>query len=58
METAVAQLAPLLAGLGVVSLLMVRYGVDYGLLELRRPERTCPSCGRRIEDRVCGRCAA
>jgi hypothetical protein len=57
METALGQLAPMFIGLGVVGTLMVHLSTHYGRLESRRAERRCPACGRRIEGRVCRRCA-
>jgi hypothetical protein len=56
MNTAIAQLAPMFAGLGIVSVLMIRFSMEYGFLESRRTERNCPSCGRRIEGHVCRHC--
>jgi hypothetical protein len=57
MGTAIAHFAPLFAGLGVMGTLMVHFGARHGLLEWRRTGRPCPSCGRRIERRVCRTCA-
>ena len=34
--------------------LMLRAGLAKSALELKRRERTCPSCGRHIEGRTCG----
>ena len=39
-----------------VGYLMTYLGLGKGVLELRRRERICPSCGRRIEARVCRVC--
>jgi hypothetical protein len=39
-----------------VGYLMVVAGMHKSLLEWRRPERTCPSCGRAISERVCAYC--
>jgi len=36
--------------------LMVVAGLHKSLLEWRRSTRTCPSCGRAIQERVCGFC--
>jgi hypothetical protein len=40
-----------------VGWLMAFAGLQKSALELRRRRRTCPSCGRRIETRVCSTCA-
>jgi exosome complex RNA-binding protein Csl4 len=45
-----------MATLGV-GWLMTYAGLGKSALELRRRNRTCPSCGRRIETRVCSTCA-
>jgi len=49
-----------LATLAVVTLgigwLMMAAGLQKSALELRRRKRVCPSCGRRIEARVCSTC--
>jgi hypothetical protein len=37
--------------------LMALAGVQKNALEWRRKKRSCPSCGRRIEARVCARCS-
>ena len=37
--------------------LMAQAGLQKGALESRRQRRNCPSCGRRIETRVCASCA-
>ena len=39
-----------------VGFLMIYAGIGKSLLEWRQPRRQCPSCGRRIEHRVCGTC--
>ena len=53
--------------LGIAILMVVTCGVGYlmtiaGLgknaLELKRRQRTCPSCGRRIQARVCHTCTS
>jgi hypothetical protein len=41
------------AGAGVW---MAIAGVHKNVLEWRRQRRTCPSCGRHIDGRVCARC--
>jgi hypothetical protein len=48
-----AVLAILTTGIGY---LMVVAGLHKSLLEWRRPSRMCPSCGRAIQERVCGFC--
>jgi hypothetical protein len=35
---------------------MALAGVQKNALEWRRRRRTCPSCGRAIEGRVCAKC--
>lgn len=40
-----------------VGWLMAAAGLQKSALELRRRKRTCPSCGRRIDARVCSSCA-
>jgi recombinational DNA repair protein RecR len=40
-----------------VGYLMVVAGLHKSMLEWRRATRSCPSCGRVIEQRVCMRCA-
>jgi hypothetical protein len=39
-----------------VGWLMAVAGLQKSALELRRRRRTCPSCGRQIESRVCSSC--
>jgi hypothetical protein len=39
-----------------VGWLMTAAGLQKSALELRRPRRTCPSCGRRIDSDVCSSC--
>ena len=58
MNEVTPQLAALLAATTGVGYLMMLAGVHKNLLEWRRPRRRCPSCGRRIEHRVCDTCAA
>lgn len=42
---------------GGIGYLMTAAGLGKGALELRRRTRTCPSCGRHIEARVCSACS-
>jgi recombinational DNA repair protein RecR len=53
-------LDPHLATLAIVTLvagwLMMVSGLQKSALEWRRRRRTCPSCGRIIEERVCSVC--
>jgi recombinational DNA repair protein RecR len=49
-----ATLAVLTLGIGWV---MAAAGLQKNALELRRRRRTCPSCGRHIETRVCSTCS-
>ena len=52
-----ARHAPLLVALTTaVGAIMVRAGLARGMLETRRGERRCPSCGRLIRQRVCAKC--
>jgi hypothetical protein len=39
-----------------VGYLMIVAGLQRSVLERRRRERVCPSCGRNIETRVCRVC--
>jgi hypothetical protein len=41
-----------------VGYLMVVAGLQKSVLERRRRERLCPSCGRIIKTRVCGVCTS
>jgi len=36
--------------------LMIQSGYAKGMIELKRPRRRCPSCGRSIRRRVCDNC--
>jgi formate dehydrogenase maturation protein FdhE len=49
-----ATLAVLTLGIGWV---MAAAGLQKNALERKRRRRTCPSCGRHIEARVCSTCA-
>ena len=49
----IALLVILTCGIGY---LMTVAGLHKGALELRRPDRRCPSCGRRIAGRICTGC--
>jgi hypothetical protein len=51
------QLVGLIAASSGVALMMALAGVQKNALEWRRTQRSCPSCGRRIQARVCARCA-
>jgi recombinational DNA repair protein RecR len=50
----IATLAVLTLGVGWV---MAVAGLQKNALELKRRRRTCPSCGREIEARVCSTCS-
>jgi hypothetical protein len=50
----IAALATVTCGIGY---LMTVAGLGKGALELRRRTRVCPSCGRRIQARVCSACS-
>ncbi|HSL66089.1 MAG TPA: hypothetical protein VK874_15650 [Gaiellaceae bacterium] len=52
------QLAGLFAATTGVGFLMMLMGVQKSMLEWRGRRRSCPSCGRRIEGRVCGACTS
>jgi len=41
-----------------IGCLMTVAGLGKSALELRRRERLCPSCGRRITARVCSACTS
>jgi len=51
------QLTALAAAVGVLYT-MAFSGVSKHVLEWRHSVRRCPSCGRNIEARVCGRCTS
>ena len=51
------QLTALAAAVGVLYT-MAFSGVSKHVLEWRHSVRRCPSCGRTIEARVCGRCTS
>jgi hypothetical protein len=53
MNLLIAQVGVVTIAVGVV---MVRLGLSQGLLQLRRPPRRCPSCGRLIGRSTCGTC--
>jgi hypothetical protein len=50
------QLASLFVATTGVGVLMMLGGVHKNALEWRRRARSCPSCGRAIEARVCAHC--
>ena len=52
------QILALLVGTTGVGFLMMMAGVQKSALEWRRRRRSCPSCGRVIEGRVCGPCSS
>jgi hypothetical protein len=52
------QLLGMLVATSGVGFLMTTAGVQKHVLEWRRRDRSCPSCGRRIEARVCARCTS
>jgi succinate dehydrogenase/fumarate reductase-like Fe-S protein len=58
MTTLSPQLIALFAGTTGVGFLMMIAGVQKSALEWRRRRRSCPSCGRLIEGRVCGPCTS
>jgi hypothetical protein len=52
------ELAAIFAATTGVGFLMMWAGVQKSMLEWRRGRRSCPSCGRHIEGRVCGPCSS
>jgi hypothetical protein len=58
MNTLDPQLLAMLVGTTGVGFLMLMAGVQKSALEWRRRRRSCPSCGRHIEGRVCGACSS
>ena len=52
------QILAMLVGTTGVGFLMLMAGVQKSALEWRRRRRSCPSCGRVIEGRVCGPCSS
>jgi hypothetical protein len=50
------QLAGLFALTTGVGFLMILSGLQKSMLELRARRRTCPSCGKHIQRRVCTGC--
>ncbi|MGE5691191.1 MAG: hypothetical protein ACM33B_11620 [Pseudomonadota bacterium] len=52
------QLAGLFAATTGVGFLMMTMGVQKSMLEWRARRRSCPSCGRQIEKRVCTACTS
>jgi hypothetical protein len=53
MEDSSIILTAVVCGIGY---LMTLAGLSKHSLELRRRRRTCPSCGRHLESRVCTAC--
>ena len=56
MTAVTPQLAGLFAATTGVAFLMMLMGVQKSMLEWRARRRSCPSCGRHIERRVCSAC--
>jgi NADH pyrophosphatase NudC (nudix superfamily) len=54
LDSNIALLSTLTCGIGY---LMTVAGLGKKVLELRRRQRVCPSCGREIQARVCRACA-
>ncbi len=50
----VAILATITLGVGWM---MAQAGLAKSALELKKRRRVCPSCGRRIDSRICSTCA-
>jgi len=53
MTALIPELAVVTTGVGAV---MIRLGLDRGLLQPRNAPRRCPSCGRLIDDAACRHC--
>ena len=53
MTALIPELALVTTGVGAV---MIRLGLDRGLLQPRNVPRRCPSCGRLIDGPACGHC--
>jgi len=53
MTALIPELALVTTGVGAV---MIRLGLDRGLLRLRNVPRRCPSCGRLIDGPACRHC--
>ena len=51
-------IAVLVAATCGVGYLMTVAGLSKSALELKRRQRVCPSCGRRIQARVCSACTS
>jgi hypothetical protein len=52
-----AQLVSIFVATTGVGFLMMIAGLQKSALEWRRRRRSCPSCGRHIEGRVCSSCS-
>ena len=52
------QILATLVGTTGVGFLMLMAGMQKSALEWRRRRRSCPSCGRHIEGRVCLACSS
>jgi hypothetical protein len=48
------QLAVMMISTTGIGFLMMFSGIQKSVLDWRRRERTCPSCGRHIRSRTCG----
>jgi hypothetical protein len=56
MSALTPQLAATFAATTGIGFLMVYAGLGKSMLETRRRRRSCPSCGRHIQGRVCDPC--
>ena len=60
MLAALLQISPNAGALAVVTTgvgaVMIRLGMDKGVLQPRRPPRKCASCSRLLKSRVCANC--
>ena len=57
MTAVTPHLAILAALTTTVGAVMIRLGLSRSMLQLRKPARRCPACGRLVRDRVCPWCA-
>jgi hypothetical protein len=56
MNAMTPELVSLFAATTGVGFLMMTMGIKKSMLEWRAQRRNCPSCGRRIERRICSAC--
>jgi hypothetical protein len=56
--TSIAPTMTLFAATTGIGVMMLLAGLQKNALEWRRRRRSCPSCGRHIDHRVCSACTA